>query len=254
LGQRRSRSILSLGGVGRETCARRATAASLDKVDTLSAVDLATSIPSFASSAPILEESHDGLAFRIRPMSALRRFLSNLIPSCLSFRPASVSRQQLHSPTMRLLSLLEPERKYGAIRYEILRQSPKLRRNWRPARTGRSTEGTPVFTESLLLPCLNRSRLDKEQHAPAAQPPLLATPRIRGRNHRVAAVHCRRGDFSGSLLGLDEYLPDRLPSSLVVVGYSQNLLHLNSATALIVILTRYSPPAPATTSMLRGPG
>jgi len=56
----------------------------------------------------------------------LRRFLSILIPSCLSFRPASASRQQLHSATMRLLSLLEAERKSGAIWYENLRQSPKL--------------------------------------------------------------------------------------------------------------------------------
>jgi len=43
-------------------------------------------------------------------MRGLRRFLSNDIPSCLSFRPSSVLRQPLHSPTMRLLSRLEDER------------------------------------------------------------------------------------------------------------------------------------------------
>ena len=55
----------------------------------------------------------------------LRRVLSILIPSCLSCRPSSASRQQLHRSTMRLLSLLEAERKYGAIGYENLRQLPK---------------------------------------------------------------------------------------------------------------------------------
>ena len=56
----------------------------------------------------------------------LRRFLSSFIPSCLPFRPSSVSNQQLHSTAMRLLSLLEDERKFGAIWYESLRQSPKV--------------------------------------------------------------------------------------------------------------------------------
>ena len=42
-------------------------------------------------------------------------------PPCLPFCPASVSRQQLYSPTMRLMSLLEATRKYGAFWHEILR-------------------------------------------------------------------------------------------------------------------------------------
>jgi len=52
------------------------------------------------------------------------RFLPNKIPACLSFRPPSVSRQQLRSPAMRLLSLLEDERKSCASWYVIFRQSP----------------------------------------------------------------------------------------------------------------------------------
>lgn len=47
--------------------------------------------------------------------SAFRRFLSNLIPPRLSFRTSSVSRRQLHSPTMRLSALLEDERKMETI-------------------------------------------------------------------------------------------------------------------------------------------
>jgi uncharacterized membrane protein YccF (DUF307 family) len=54
----------------------------------------------------------------------LRRFLSKNLPSCLSFRPSSVLRQQLHSSTMRLLSRLEADRKSGAIWYVLFRQSP----------------------------------------------------------------------------------------------------------------------------------
>ena len=37
------------------------------------------------------------------------RFRSNLIPDCFSFRPPSVSRQRLQSPTISLLSLVETE-------------------------------------------------------------------------------------------------------------------------------------------------
>jgi hypothetical protein len=54
----------------------------------------------------------------------LRRFLSNDIPSCLSFRPSSVLRQPFHRSTMRLMSRLDDERKSGAIWYAIFRQSP----------------------------------------------------------------------------------------------------------------------------------
>jgi hypothetical protein len=37
-------------------------------------------------------------------------FSKNLIPPRMSFRPSSVLRQQLHSPTLRLFSRLEDER------------------------------------------------------------------------------------------------------------------------------------------------
>jgi hypothetical protein len=60
------------------------------------------------------------------PSGFLRRFLSKNIPSCLSFRPSSVLRQQLHSSTMRLLSRLEADRKSGAIWYVLFRQSPYM--------------------------------------------------------------------------------------------------------------------------------
>ena len=68
----------------------------------------------------------------------------------------------------------------------------------------------------------------------------LATLRIRARNQRVAELDCcRAGPFRKGAPGVvDEYSPDRFPSSLVVVGHSQSLLNLNSATALIVILTQ----------------
>jgi len=85
----------------------------------------------------------------------LRRFPSNDIPSCLSFRPSSVLRQPFHSSTMRLLSRLDdegsrrgavpallghrswascPSRSLlrsspGAIWYVIFRQSPET---WSP--------------------------------------------------------------------------------------------------------------------------
>jgi hypothetical protein len=58
-------------------------------------------------------------------LSALRRFLSNLLPSCLSFRPPSASRRQLQSQAMLQTALLEGERKSGSIRYKIFWQSPK---------------------------------------------------------------------------------------------------------------------------------
>jgi hypothetical protein len=59
-------------------------------------------------------------------VAGLRRFLSNDIPSCLSFRPSSVLRQPFHRSTMRLLSRLDDERKSGAIWYVIFRQSPNV--------------------------------------------------------------------------------------------------------------------------------
>jgi hypothetical protein len=65
------------------------------------------------------------LGFKYDDRWQLRRFLSNDIPVYWSFRPSSLSRQQLHSPAMRLLPLLEDERKSGAPRYIIFRQSPK---------------------------------------------------------------------------------------------------------------------------------
>ena len=79
-----------------------------------------------------------GLRLRLARFSTarLRRFPKNLIPSCLSFRPSSALRQQLHSPAMRLLSRLEDERKSGAIWYEISRQSPYLPDGQPPLRTG----------------------------------------------------------------------------------------------------------------------
>ena len=57
--------------------------------------------------------------------AVLGRFLSNLIPPCLSFRSPSASRRQSQSPAMLLATLLEGERKSGAIWYELFRQSPK---------------------------------------------------------------------------------------------------------------------------------
>ena len=59
----------------------------------------------------------------------LRRFLSNDRPACLSFRPSSGSRQQLHRTTMRLLSLLEDERIADPSWSIIFRQSPKCQRD-----------------------------------------------------------------------------------------------------------------------------
>ena len=59
----------------------------------------------------------------------LRRFLSNDIPACLSFRPSSVLRQPLHSPLCsgwRALNTNEEyERRCCASWYFIFRQSPK---------------------------------------------------------------------------------------------------------------------------------
>jgi hypothetical protein len=53
-----------------------------------------------------------------------RGFLSNLTPACWSFRSPSASRRQSQSPAMLPATLLEGERKSGAIRYGIFRQSP----------------------------------------------------------------------------------------------------------------------------------
>ncbi len=71
--------------------------------------------------------------------AALGRFLSIVIPACLSLRPPAVPRQEFRRATMRLLALLvlallAGRRKSGAIWYGNLRQSPerraaRLRRN-----------------------------------------------------------------------------------------------------------------------------
>jgi AcrR family transcriptional regulator len=75
----------------------------------------------------VLVRTHLGTLLEGECHAPIRRFLSKNIPSCLSFRPSSVLRQQLHSSTMRLLSRLEADRKSGAIWYVLFRQSPKPR-------------------------------------------------------------------------------------------------------------------------------
>jgi hypothetical protein len=86
----------------------------------------------------------------------LRRFLSKNLPSCLSFRPSSVLRQQLHSSTMRLLSRLEADRKSCAIWYVLFRQSPNVKVAY-------------ATHEPLFSPCGRRAGGRGEGHGPGAR-------------------------------------------------------------------------------------